>query len=92
MFADTRYVHIDGSINMKGLEHPTEQALDAAEEKTLARWAAQRAPFRQLAYVLVAAVVLVCIHREISGISEGSFVALCAEHARDLLHRLGSNW
>jgi hypothetical protein len=91
MITDTRYVHIEGSIIMKGLEHATERALDEADEKTLAHWAAQRAPLRQLAYVLVAAVVLACIHRGISGVTEGSVIALLNEHVRDLLHHLASD-
>ncbi|MGF7136487.1 hypothetical protein P3T40_007999 [Paraburkholderia sp. EB58] len=90
MIADTRYVQIDRPTIMKGFGYHPHRTLDEATEDAAASSDPRRVSVKQVATVLLVGAALACIHREISGASDGSLVSIITGYARGTLHHLAS--
>ena len=90
MIADTRYVQIDRPTIMKGFGYHPHRTLDDASDNTEAPSDPRRVSVKQVAVVLLVGAVLACIHREISGASDGSLVSIVTGYAGGTLHHLAS--
>jgi hypothetical protein len=90
MIADTRYVQIDLQTIMKGLGFHLHRTLHDASENADAPSDPRRVSVKQVVTVLLVGAVLACIHREISGASDGSLVSIITGYGGGTLHHLGS--
>jgi|HubBroStandDraft_5_1064220.scaffolds.fasta_scaffold599765_1 hypothetical protein len=90
MIADTRYVQIDRPTIMKGFGYHPHRTLDETTEDAAVASDSHRVSVKQVAAVLVVGAVLACIHREISGASDGSLVSIVTGYAGGTLHHLAS--
>jgi hypothetical protein len=75
---------------MKGFGYHPHRTLDDASENAEAPSDPRRVSLKQVATVLLVGAVLACIHREISGASDGSLVSIVTAYARGTLHHLAS--
>ncbi len=90
MIADTRYVQIDLPTIMKGFGYLAHRTADEATENATVPSGQDRVSVKRLATMLLVAAILPCIHREISGTSDGSLLSVFTGYAGDTVCHLVS--
>jgi hypothetical protein len=91
MIAHTRYVSFEVSTIMKRSRQLDHRTLNEASDDADNPPEVSRGSITRIGAVLMAAIILSCIHREIEGPSDGSLVAYFAGHANETLHYLASS-
>jgi hypothetical protein len=87
MIADTRQIEIDLRTIMKGFGYHPLRTLDETDEHASAPSDPRRGSIKGSVAVLLVAVILACIEREISGSTDGTLLSIFREHIdRDLHH------
>lgn len=81
---------IDPPTIMKGFGYLARRTLDNATENTTAPSGLSRGSIKRVSTVLLVGAVLACIHREISGASDGSLFSALTTYASEALHHLVS--
>ncbi|MFM0054116.1 hypothetical protein [Paraburkholderia phytofirmans] len=81
---------IDPPTIMKGFGYLSRRTLDDATENASAPADFPRASVKRVGTVLLVGAILACIHREISGASDGSLFSALTAYASDTLHHLMS--
>ncbi|MFM0204098.1 hypothetical protein PQR53_30105 [Paraburkholderia fungorum] len=81
---------IDPPAIMKGFGNLARRSLDDATENASLPSDLHRGSVKRVGSVLLVAGILACIHREISGASDGSLFSIMTAYASGTLHHLVS--
>lgn len=81
---------MDPPTIMKGFGYLSRRTLDDATESESTPADFPRGSVKRVGTVLLVGAILACIHREISGTSDGSLFSALTAYAGDALHQLVS--
>ncbi|ABE34536.1 hypothetical protein [Paraburkholderia xenovorans] len=88
MIADTRYVAIDLPATMKEFGYLAHRNSDEATKHAAVPLASRYEALKRVGSVLLVAVILACIHREISGANDGSLLCAVSAYVNGRGHEL----